>query len=241
VPVAVARAEGAERVIVVDATEHPRDSFDAYSPLIVADRLVQFLFHQTPDSLRPGDLFVRPDVDGFTNLNFSRHNIERLLARGVAAADTVLPRLDCRAAPANRPGPVLPTRLIRVTIDSANASERLALTRPWRSAPATANARLRPAVRRCARWPWRRRRTSRCAPGGRRLSRLDLVLRRSARRVARLGLAYDNELGGRMPGSDRRVLGRASRRRGGLLGEPAAGWPRARRNYQVGRQLFNPR
>src|SRR3954454_19373171 len=43
IPVAVARAEGAERVIVVDATEHPADSLDAYSPLIVADRLVQLL------------------------------------------------------------------------------------------------------------------------------------------------------------------------------------------------------
>src|SRR5512132_1113913 len=37
VPVAVARAEGAGRVIVVDATEHPSDSLVAYSPLLVAD------------------------------------------------------------------------------------------------------------------------------------------------------------------------------------------------------------
>ena len=48
-PVAVARAAGAERVIVSDATEHlPPDSVDGYSPLLVADRLVQFLFQQPP-------------------------------------------------------------------------------------------------------------------------------------------------------------------------------------------------
>ena len=52
-PGGVARAEGAERVIVVDATEHPPDSVDAYSPLLVADRLVQFLFQQRPTPLAP--------------------------------------------------------------------------------------------------------------------------------------------------------------------------------------------
>src|SRR5829696_4458826 len=72
IPVAVARAEGAERVIVVDATEHPSDSVDAYSPLLVADRLVQFLFQQPADSLGPTDVLVRPDVLGFTSLNFGR-------------------------------------------------------------------------------------------------------------------------------------------------------------------------
>ena len=71
IPVAVARAEGAERVIVSDATEHPSTTFDGYSPLSVADRLIEFLFQQPAESLHAGDVLVRPDVEGFTSLNFS--------------------------------------------------------------------------------------------------------------------------------------------------------------------------
>jgi len=248
VPVAVARAEGAERVIVVDATEHPRDELDAYPPLLVADRLVQFLFQQSPNSLRPGDLFVRPDVDGFASLNFARRNIERLLARGVAAADTVLPRLECRAAVADRPHRLLPTRLTGVSTDSANASERLALTRLLALGAGGDDTLdfdlLRRRVRALAtasevyQSVWLR------PEGAADSVELHLEVRHSAPRVAGLGLAYDNELGGRMWAGvvDRRVLGRvlegsAAIFLGEFRRELALGF---RRNYQVGRQLFNP-
>src|SRR5438552_3061984 len=50
IPVAAARAAGAGRVIVSDATEHPSDSLDLTSPIGIADRLVQFLFEQPQDS-----------------------------------------------------------------------------------------------------------------------------------------------------------------------------------------------
>jgi len=72
----------------------------------------------------------------------------------------------------------------------------------------------------------------------------ELQLRRAARRVAGLGLAYDNELGGRMWTGlvDRRFLGLALEGSGALfLGELRkelyAGF---RRNFQLGRQLVNP-
>ena len=129
VPVAVARGEGARRVIVVDATEHPRDSIGSYSALVVADRLIRFLFQQAADSLHAGDLLIRPDVDGFNSLNFSRRNIALLLSRGAAAADTVLPKLGCRTSAGLGSRRPLPIRLTRVGIDGANQSERLALTR----------------------------------------------------------------------------------------------------------------
>lgn len=71
-----------------------------------------------------------------------------------------------------------------------------------------------------------------------------LALRRAARRVAGLGIAYDNELGGRMWAGlvDRRFLGRAIEASGALfLGELrrelAVGF---RRNFQLARQLLNP-
>ncbi len=248
IPVAVARAEGADRVIVVDATEHPRDSVDAYSPLLVADRMVQFLFRQPSDSLGEGDLLIRPDVEGFTSLNFSPRNIERLLARGSAAADSVLPRLRCRAWTSYHPPLRLPARIARVTIGSANASERLALTRllglgAGRRDTLDFDLLLR-RVRTLASasetyqsvWLNPTRAGDSVA--------LDLVLRRSARRVVGLGLAYDNELGGRMWAGvvDRRFLGRALESSaaaflGELRRELSLG---LRRNFEVGRQLFNP-
>src|SRR6476661_8813214 len=123
IPVAVARAEGAGRVIVVDATEHPRDSVEIYTPLLVADRLVQFLFQQSADSLGPGDLFIRPDVDGFASLNFSRGSIDRLLDRGLRAANAVVPPAECRSRAWDRPPPTLPTRLIGVGFGGADQSE----------------------------------------------------------------------------------------------------------------------
>jgi predicted acylesterase/phospholipase RssA len=248
VPIAVARDAGAERVIAVDATEHPRDSVEAYSPLLVADRLVQFLFQQRPAPLHRGDLLIRPDVDGFTSLNFSRRNIERLLARGAAAADSVLPRLECRASGDPHPTPSLPTRLARVRIDSANASERLALTRLLGLGTGKRDTLdfdlLLQRVRTLATTSDAYESVWLNPTGVGDSVELDLALKRSARRVAGLGLAYDNELGGRMWAGlvDRRFLNRAIEGSGALfLGELrrelALG---LRRNYQVGRQLFNP-
>lgn len=248
IPIAVARDAGAERVIAVDATEHPRDSVEAYSPLLVADRLVQFLFQQRPDPLRRGDLLIRPYVDGFTSLNFSLRNIERLIARGVAAADSVLPRLKCRSDGDPRPTRSLPTRLTRVTIDSANASERLALTRLLGLGVGKHDTLdfdlLLQRVRSLATTSEAYESVWLNPTGAGDSVDLDLALKRSARRVAGLGLAYDNELGGRMWAGlvDRRFLNRAIEGSGALfLGELrrelALG---LRRNYQVGRQLFNP-
>jgi hypothetical protein len=72
----------------------------------------------------------------------------------------------------------------------------------------------------------------------------ELELRRASRRVAGLGVAYDNELGGRMWAGlvDRRFLGLALEGSAALfLGELRQElYAGLRRNYQVGRQLFNP-
>lgn len=245
IPIGVARAEGAEVVIVVDATEHPAEAYDPYSPIIVADRLVEFLFRQPADSLRGDDLLVRPDVDGFTSLNFSRHNIERLLERGKAAADSVLPRLACPPrAPAGATLPTLPTRLAGVTMEGANASERLALGRLLGFGDTLNVDLLRSRLRYLAlaseayNSVWLR------PTGEGDSTRFGLVLRRAAGRVAGLGLAYDNELGGRMwaGGVDRRILGRALEGSLALfLGELRKElYGGLRRNFQVGGQLLSP-
>src|SRR5512141_877105 len=82
VPVAIARQAGATRVIVSDATERARDSIDYFSPLSLADRLLGFLFEQPMDSLAPGDVRIRPDINGFASLDFSPDRVAALIDRG---------------------------------------------------------------------------------------------------------------------------------------------------------------
>ena len=244
VPVAIARAEGAERVIVSDATDHLPAEFNAYSPLLVADRLVRFLFLQPADSLAGADVLVRPEVDRFTSLNFSRGNVARLLDLGHAAADTSLRAPAC-PLPAPARG-TLPTRVTGFQVPGANNSEQLALKRLLGLGlsdsldPSLLRARLRGlgVASEAYRAVW-------LSPRGAGDSvEFKLTLRRAARRVAGLGLAYDNELGGRMWAGavDRRLFGLALEGSGALfLGELRKElYAGARRNYQVGRQLVDP-
>jgi NTE family protein len=248
IPVQVARDEGADVVIVSDATEHPADTLDAYSPLIIADRLVQFLFRQPADSLRAGDVLIRPAIDGFTSLNFSPDNIARILARGREAADTTLDRLTCPPMRAGAPVPrsAMPTRISGLAMRDANPSERLALERLLGLGlndtldPQLLRSRLRylGLASEAYHSVWLR------PTGDGDAVAFDLELRRAARRVAGLGLTYDNELGGRMWAGlvDRRFLGLAVEGSGALfLGELRRElYVGFRRNYQVGRQLLNP-
>ncbi len=243
-PVAIARAAGAQRVIVSDATDHLPPEFDAYSPLLVADRLVRFLFLQPTDTLTGADVLVRPDVDRFTSLNFSPGNIARLIEIGREAADTTLRLPACREE--RTPARALPTRIGGFRVPDGNHSEQLALERllGFGLSDSLDSSLLRSRLRGLGvasedyRAVW-------LSPRGAGDSvEFDLTLRRAARRVAGLGLAYDNELGGRMWAGavDRRLFGLALEGSGALLlgelrKELYAG---IRRNYQVGRQLIKP-
>jgi NTE family protein len=246
IPVAVARSQGVERVIVSDATEHPGADFDGYSPINVADRLIEFLFQQPPESLQGGDVMVRPDVEGFNSLNFSPRRVARLLANGRAAADSSLSSPACGrpSAPAGS-GPGLPRRITGFSVAGANASERLALERilGLGLSDTVDTELLRSRLRGLGTSEtyhsvWLRPRGSGDSVA------LDLTTRRTSRRVVAIGLAYDNELGGRMWAGavDRRVFGLALEGSGGLLldgfrKELHAGF---RRKFQLVRQLMDP-
>lgn len=245
IPVRVARQEGADQVIVSDATEHPPDSFTVYSPITVVDRLVEFLFQQDADSLHDSDLLIRPMIDGFTSLNFSARNVDRLLAHGRTAADSVLPRLRCRGSGAFRTRN-LPSRFTNLTADGLGEGEMLALERliGLEKGDSLDYALLLSRVRNLgiaaeayqALW---------LGPVGAGDSvAFRLRLRRAARRIAGLGLAYDNELGGRMWAGlvDRRLFGTTAEGTAAvLLGELRRElYTGLRRSYQVGHQLFNP-
>ena len=245
IPVAVARAEGAERVIVSDATEHPSSNFDGYSPINVADRLIEFLFRQPAESLRAGDVMVRPDVEGFTSLNFSAPRVARLLANGRAAADTTLATLTCARNRPERRHPTAPRRITGFTTGGANDSERLALERILGLGLSDTldvdllRSRLRELGATDAYHSvWLGPRGSGDSVG------FDLSLRRAPRRVVAIGLAYDNELGGQLwaGGVDRRLFGLALEGTAAvfldeLRKELYTGF---RRKFQLVRQVVDP-
>jgi NTE family protein len=245
IPVAVARAEGAQRVIVSDATERPSDSIDLFSPIALADRLLGFLFEQSADSLGPEDLLVRPAVEGFTGLNFSADKVDRLIRLGSRAADTTLPKAPCLPRKPALARPPLPARISGLTMGGTNASERLALRRLLGLGVSDSldTALLHSRVRHLAhseayRAVW-------LAPRGAGDSvAFDVSVQRAPRRSAVLGLAYDNELGGRMwvGAVDRRIFNLALEGSTALfLGEFRKElYLGFRRNYQLGRQLMTP-
>jgi hypothetical protein len=230
---------------VSDATERLSDSLDLYSPLVLADRLLGFLFQQPADSLRAGDVLVRPAVEGFTSLNFSPNTIDALIRRGGAAARLTLPRTPClprSPAPHTR---MLPARVSGYSIFAHNPSERLALQRLLGLGLSDSldvgllRSRLRGMARAEAyQAVW-------LSPSGAGDSvSFTVSARASPRRLAGLGLAYDNELGGRMwvGAVDRRTMGLALEGSAALLlgelrKEISLG---LRRNFQFGRQLMNP-
>src|SRR5206468_2318872 len=125
IPVAQARAAGAERVIVVDATEHARDSLDAESQLALADQLLNFLFGQPPAGLLPGDVLVRPAVEGFRALDFSPETVQEVVRRGRRAADTTLARATCLSPARPAAAPALPDRLAGWTVTTGPGDSAL--------------------------------------------------------------------------------------------------------------------
>lgn len=199
IPVAIARAEGAERVIVSDVTERRRDSLDFASPLRVADRLVDFLFDQPLDSLRAGDVRIRPAIEGFASLDFTPAVQAELVQRGRTAADTTL--AGACGSGARGPGPTArPPRFVGgVELADARPGEELLLARALGLGPGEAldAAALLRAVRRTEQLE--RYRAVWLGPTGTGDSvDFTLQVRRAPERQAALGVAYDADLGGRL-------------------------------------------
>lgn len=197
VPVAIARQAGATRVIISDATERRRDSVDYTSPISLVDRLLGFLFEQPPDSLAPGDVWIRPDVEGFASLDFSPERVATLIDRGTEAARAALAGAAC--LPHGTVGePTPPTHLDTVITNGATPAERRALLRALGlTGPALDAQSLRAHLRALGESEsfdaiWLRPTGTGDTVG------FDLVRQRAPRRTAGLGLVFDNELGGRM-------------------------------------------
>lgn len=96
-PVAIARGEGATRIVLSDVGVVEVDSAFVATPANMLSYLVDVLFTQPADSLAPTDVRIRPKVAEFGQLEFSRGLVGRLIDRGYDAAREAL--RGCAAAP----------------------------------------------------------------------------------------------------------------------------------------------
>jgi NTE family protein len=201
VPIAAARAAGATRVIVVDLKDDPvaTDSSELTSPTVVANRLAVFLFTQRLPPLGPDDVYIRPLVRGFRNLDFDLEKRDQLVINGQGAADSVLPRARClpRRPPVEVPS--LPTWLASwevvngTTRDGETMGRVLGLSRNQRIDPVALEAQLAelPNIE-AFRELW----IGPTGSGDTIRFRAQKVT--AAERVGGIGLAYDHDLGERL-------------------------------------------
>ena len=235
VPVAAARREGAIRVIVSDATEHLSDTVNLRSPIVLAEQLLGFLFNQPSAVLGPDDRYIRPDVDGFASLDFSGPVVSTLIAHGYDAAREVLKGDSCPAPPRIPPMPAPPIRIAQISSQGGSTTELAFVRRVLRLED---GASFDPGATRAgfrllgnhdgfsSAW---------LQPTGPADSlRLNLIVRPANRRLAALGVAYDNDLGGRM------WLGVTDRRLGGrrLEGSAVLGLGELRQDLELGLRTY---
>lgn len=97
IPIEIARALGADRVIVSDVSSPVPDSVPLTSTGAVAQRVTDYLFQQPAAELRPNDVYVRHSVGAFGSLDFSPDPVTDLLALGRRTADSVLADAACLA------------------------------------------------------------------------------------------------------------------------------------------------
>jgi predicted acylesterase/phospholipase RssA len=109
VPVAAAREAKATRIVVSDVGSIAGPLTDVQSTAGMLSYLLDFLFSQGPYALTPEDIVVKPDVDAFGLLNFSRETISPLIEAGRSAAMGALAGCGTPRAPTEfRPPPQPP-------------------------------------------------------------------------------------------------------------------------------------
>ena len=199
VPIAVARAAGAIRMIVSYTTERMPDSLNLQSTFVLIDHLIGNLFRQPDDSLTSSDVSIRPDVKGFRSLNFSTSAVSTLIDRGYAAAAGQLRGAEClpphRAATQKTRPPILAGfDVVAGTVGDSAILQGLLDLQPAEplDVPGLQRRlrRLGTSERYASVWLF---------PQGRR----DTVTFRitpdlAPSRVVAVGAAYDNDLGGRI-------------------------------------------
>jgi NTE family protein len=200
IPVRSARTLGARRVIVSDATEHLVDSVNLGNPVLLADQLIGYLVQQPAETLGTLDRLIRPDIRGYKSLNFSPEAVGALIDRGYQAAREALADYPCPPAEPRSPQrPASPLVLASVSVRGTREERArylpslFGMTEGDTLDPQDVRSGFRALARsEAVRSVW-------LNPTGRPDSLvLAMQVHNASHRLAAVGLAYDNDLGGRM-------------------------------------------
>ena len=172
VPVAIARAAGAARMLVSDVGASVADSTDGTTTAAMVSYLIDELFSQPPDSLGDADLRIRPLVREFNPLEFTDAVVGPLIDAGYRAA--VLSLRGC--PPASATAVAMSPR----AVDAARIADRLA----------------RLAAEGAYETVWLRPRLAAAPDSAARLQFAPVAVL-APERVAALGLSYDAQEGAR--------------------------------------------
>ena len=199
VPFRTARAMGAKRLIISTLPAKALDLRDYRDPLLMMSRLTDFLFAEDSIPLGPGDVLIRQDVAAVNQLDFSVALADSLFKSGRRAADSVLALAPCLHAVNKIRRPSHRTHVGAVTIADERPMDRIALRNAIGLVPGkeveldSVSERLRKlgeSENYTGVW---------LNPSGRdSITRFDVTVDRTSPRSAALGIAYDNDMVGRL-------------------------------------------
>ena len=211
VPVGIARALGAQRMIVSTIASPLPDPADFDNPLTVTSALFEYLWVQDSLGLGPNDVRVAMPTADFDALDFSPSAFDTLIATGSRVAHAALGAAGClRPISTTRVAPMFPTRIARTRVLPETIREREAVVRELAlgnrrtidtDATAAGLARLARNERYRSLW---------IAPTGTATEvNMDVAVELAPRKSFGLGAAFDHTMSGRLwiGGVDRGLFG----------------------------------
>lgn len=199
IPHRMARTLGAERLIISRLAEREPDLRAYRDPLTIAGQLAEFLFWNDSIPVGPDDILIEHHTEKVANLEVSLALADSLFASGRVAADSALAVARCLRPLGQARSRALPTRVTQVTVADERPLDRMALRRRLNVEPGgtllvdSLAARLGGlATSEDYTGVW-------LNPSGDGDDlRLDVTVDRTPARVAALGVAYDNDMAGRL-------------------------------------------
>jgi NTE family protein len=201
VPTAIARAlPGVTRVIVSDVTSPLLTEKELRAgALAVADQLANFLFAQPKDSLGPGDVYIRPDLRAYKNLDFAPASMDSIRRIGRRTADSALVGVGCLPTGTVASG-VPPHRVAGFTLAGGAPTDAEVLQKflglePGQALDEATLARQVAAVAELGAYTSAWLHPAAAANGG---VEFRAVVQRAPSKLAGVTVAYDRDLGGRV-------------------------------------------
>ena len=201
-PVRLARELGADQLIISNLVQHQSPDTDYGSSLAIASSMLDYLFSQSADSAFDDDVYIASDVTGLSSLDFSPTTVDTAIAHGRSAArDALVPAVAEKCLPlgTRTPPPLPPLVVEELNIPGLSRAELQELLAPMGLAQGVTLEE-----------PVLQRGFAKVGSTGQFLSVwltptagdsgvvLNVQVRRAPVGGFGLGLAYDNELGGRM-------------------------------------------